>query len=371
MDNSKIRIAFGEEFKKIRKKFFPQYNQTRFADIINEHLDLSWDFSLDQKKVSQIELGRSIQVPEIFIDKFCRYCSEVLKYEVNPSIVDEYININREINSHFSKQIIKVSEYEHLICKSSDKIFSQYFGTYNCLFYSTDSLNRKPIKGILTIKSDTSTNQCKAEFQILDDKNIIKEYEGVFMFNTHYSMWYCILVGKLKQEVCMLVAQHFKSTLKDNLFNIAFAITSSAGMKKRPTVHRMFISRKKIDIDKIDLLLAQLKLNDDTIFISEDNILALEQSIKKELENSCDDTQKYRLGIVAECIERIKHCKCEKYYRIDESELYDTHTICDDKVILGYAVSKIRQCTENKYYNKLSDTVHEICSEIMESEFKD
>lgn len=127
-------------------------------------------------------------------------------------------------------------------------------------------------------------------------------------------------------------------------------------------MHRMIISREKISDDKIELLLSQLKLNDDTILISEYQLNALREDVKEEFNDEHNIRIKEYYQIIMKCIEEIEKQPCEKYYKINEALIYDSKNICANKRTLGYIVSLLRKYTDNKYYNKLSDTVHEICS---------
>lgn len=362
---SDARINFGKEVKKMRKNLFPQKSQTGFSKIINEHLN-DTKFILSQKKVSDIERGNKIPIPESFVIEFAKISND-FGYEFDKKIVSDFLKEIKNIkkNAHNSKPIISIVEHEDLVSKSTRKVFEQYIGSYNCLFHSTDSSEPKAIKGIMEIKEDSMNNQCRVTFSIIENSVAIKEYEGIFILNSHYNMWYSLLVGKEKQEICMIASQHFNSTLRKNLYNIALVITTSAGIRKRPTMHRMFISRDDITKNKMDLIIPQLKLNDDTIFISETELTNLKSDMQKKLTEPVDEKQKRYFDVVLKCIAEIEKSPSEKYYRISEAIIYDSNKISKDKKILGYAISKIRRYTDNKYYNKLSDTVHEICTNIM------
>ena len=367
MEKDIIRANFGKELKKVRKTLFPNYNQERFADKINSNLPPDTDFYLDQKKVSLLETGKNITVSKSFITILNDLCS-TWGCQLDDEIVESFKALMPKTRKFQNKTLIKITEYENILSKPYQKIFSNYFGQYNCIFHSTDSSDPKCIKGIMAIKRDDIENQCKVSFEIVEDKNIIKTYEGPFFFNTYYNMWYCILIEKKLQEICMITAKHFNSSVRENLFNVALVITTSAGQKKRPTMHRMFITRKEINDTQENLILSQLKLNDDTIVISEKDLNVLKESAYEKLNNCNNIDEKFLYEIVIKCIKKIEEQPCEKIYRIDESILYDTKTISTNKTVLGLAVSKIRGYTDNKYYNKLSDTVHEICTDIMERE---
>ena len=74
----------------------------------------------------------------------------------------------------------------------------------------------------------------------------------------------------------MLTASHFNSTIHPNLLNVAIALTTSSGIEKRPTMHRILISRKRIrNKETLELIQAQLCLNTDQICISKTALDAL------------------------------------------------------------------------------------------------
>lgn len=366
MEKSKARIDYGSELKKIRKTYFPHKNQTQFAEKLNGLLPQNSDVFLDQKKISNLETGTITKnIPEALIKNLDEIFIN-MGYTMSRDIFDNFLT---EIHTSFQDKKIKavatIYENDNLLSKSDNKIFSYYHGKYYCIFHSTDSSDPKCIYGEMEINGGDSLNQTITKFKIIENNEVIKEYEGVFVFNTHYNMWYSILIGKKKQEVCMIAAQHFNSTLRSNQLNVALVITTSAGMQKRPTMHRMVISRNKICEKQRDLLLSQLKLNDDTIFISKEKLNLLESDIVKELNNSKDSTEKHYYNAMLKSIEEIRKMPCESYYKIDEAIIYDSTIISNDKKIRAHVICKIREYTENRYYNKLSNTVHEICTKIM------
>lgn len=364
-----VRKDFGCAIKAFRKHI--KKNQTRFAEIINDKLN-SKAFTLDQKKISQLENGKKIKLSKNFIEEFISIFKEMCnqnEYSIDETILDNFLTeAQNYASTPSSKPIINIFEHENLLVEPHQDVFIQYSGKYNCFFYSTDSTEKKYLTGIMEITNEERTKQCKALFSLIENEKVIKKYEGVFFINRHYNMWYCILIGTQKQEVCMIASQLFTATLRKNLFNVALVITTSAGVKKRPTMHRMIISREDIPNEKIEVLLSQLKLNDDTILISESKLKALKKDITQKLNIQHNEKLEEYYRVIFKCIEEIEKQPSEKYYRIDESLIYDSSTICTDKKSLGYAISIIRQYTNDKYYNKLSDTVHEICSMLAKKE---
>lgn len=363
---TKAGIAYGKEIKKLRQEIFSRKNQTYFAEKINELLPKSSTVFLDQKKVSNLETGTiNNKISETLIKDLDKIFTD-MGYEIDRDVLNDFLTeVKKSYHTKKNKTVAIIYENDNILARPNNKTFKYYEGKYFCMFHSTDSSDPKCIHAEMEIIREHSLNQCITTLIIKEGDKAIKEYDGLFVFNTHYNMWYSVMVGKEKQEICLIAAPHFNSTIRNNQLNVALVITTSAGMQKRPTMHRMFISRNKINEEQEKLILAQLKFNDDTISISETSLTHLEADIKKELKDTTDQEDIRRYNAVLKCIEEIRKSPSEKYYKIDEAIIYDSNKISNNKSILSYAICKIRQYTDNKYYNKLSDTVHEICTKVM------
>lgn len=57
----------------------------------------------------------------------------------------------------------------------------------------------------------------------------------------------------------------------------------------------------------------------------------------------------------------------ESYYTIDESIIYDSSEITDNRTQRANIVSILRENSNSEYYNKISDTVEEICLNIIDN----
>lgn len=248
-----------------------------------------------------------------------------------------------------------------------------YCGEYYTLFLSTDSADRRLVEGKLIIAQDqTDPSLCNVHLTLYGPKHTaIKWYTGTCFINRHYRTWHCILIGQKKQEVCMLTASHFNATLRQNQFNMTLALTTSAGVQKRPTVHRLFLSRKPIPKKDRQLIQSQLMMNTDSICISEKALLDLENEAKLQVQKATSKLKQSEYQAVLAAIQKIRELGHEEtYYTIDESIIYDAETIAADKRFRGFAVSRIRSRTNNVYYNKISQTVLEICANILENRKK-
>lgn len=368
MEKNDVRKNFGDEVRKGRKFLFKKNNQTFFAEKVNFFYNGA---NLDQKKVSLIECGNDIELSVDLIENLYQFFKES-GFDFNEKTKED---LKKHIENNPPKKRKKpkkckpivINEFRNLLSKPQQDVLSKYFGNYNCFFYSTNSREPKIVNGTMTISGNIIANCCDVSFSIpLDKEGGEKIYQGTFFYNQYYNMWYCILVGDAKQEICMIASQHINSTINDNLLNVAFVITTSAGTVKRPTIHRMFLSRKELSEEKKELILSQLKLNDDTIIISESQINRLYEKTSQLLKQTNDKKEHIILMAILKSLDEIRKHPCETYYKIDEATIYDTSNISEDKAILSCVVSELRKYTDNKYYNKLSNTVHEICTEIFE-----
>ena len=163
-----------------------------------------------------------------------------------------------------------------------------------------------------------------------------------------------------------MISTHFNCTIHKNLFNVALVLTTSSGTQKRPTVHRMLISRNKMIGENLRLVLAQLRLNNDMVCLSEDSIKRIKKDIQSKLYKVKSNKVKQKYTAVLDCINLIEtHGKKETYYRMDEAALYDTQMVSSSKLLRSYAISLLRSYSETPYYNKINDTVNSICSDII------
>ena len=355
---------FGLIVRNARKEKGSNWNQTRLSKEINLRIEKFGEKNFDQKKVSRLERGdNSLKLTErviLAIKDIFEFPDEI----INPIIQE--LKDSSEV-SRSKKLLVFAKESGQLITTSTDSVLVPYLGTYYCLFYSTDSTKKKPIHGVLEISFDENYNsQCVASLRLMEGNKVIKRYNGPIIINIHYRSWYCILVGEEKQEICMMISSHFNSTIHKNLLNVALVLTTSAGIQKRPTMHRMLISRNKLSGERLKLALSQLRLNTDTIVISEDALNKLKKDVTKKLDKLTNKSSISKYKILLESIDVIQNLgKKEIYYKIDESILYDSNLIIADEKMRSYVVSSIRSYTDNEYYNKVSQTVHNICTDIV------
>lgn len=359
-----VREQFGEALLSARKQH--GWSQTLLATKANRGLP-GGEKPFDQKKISNIELNKSnVRLTKAGIQVLQSVC------QLPDDVVSPFLEIilSASMKKPTPSCPVSIQEKGQLICKvsgpSSD--LGRYCGEYNCLFVSTDSASPSLVEGKLRISSDSDGGgNCFAYMTIYNNKKEeIKWYSGPFFLNQHYRTWHCILVGKVKQEICMLTATNFNATLRPNQYNMALCLTTSSGVEKRPTVHRLLISRKPIPKRARKLIQAQLRLNTDSICIEEDAIEELEKDAAQHLKAATSEKDSLKYQAVLNCIDRIRKTRQRVYYTIDESIIYDSQEIAASKELRSFVVSEIRSYTRHTYYNKVSQTVLDICADIIE-----
>lgn len=362
----KIKDEFGRAIYEYRNRFKPKISQKML--VIKVRKDCNGK-NIRQEKISHIEHGKDEFLSEKEIKSIQKICS------IPEELTKSYINLVEEkYYSKIKENLVYIRENEYLLTKNRHTEIVFYEGDYYCYFHSTDSDDKKIVEGKMSILPFQASNICEAKFVIYDDnKKIIKEYIGQFFLNTLYDMSYCILICEDKQETSFLISNHFiASTKKRNLFNIALVLTTSAGTTKSPTMHRMLISRKQISRKTLKILLSQLKLNSNLIFISENQLNELESFYKNQESDSLDEDYKQFRKYILKTIDYIRNSSAkETYYSIDETIIYNTKTIIpiqNNKYIQSMIISELRNKTDIEYNNKINERAADICLNIINSQ---
>ena len=103
------------------------------------------------------------------------------------------------------------------------------------------------------------------------------------------------------------------------------------------------------------------------ITISEESLRCLEQRIADEEQKEADQKISAQYKALKDCISYIKsNGKKKIYYQIDESIIYDSAAIVDDISLRSFVVATLRNNTDERFYNKLSQTVQDICINIIQ-----
>ena len=239
------------------------------------------------------------------------------------------------------------------------KIYKGYPGTYYTYFFPTISNKEDLLRGKLKIGDPAENGTCSAHMKlytgdIKTDENgkseeIIKEYKGEFSISIPMQSGYCILKNDQSDECCFLIFHHFYLLNNDLKCRVAVAATTSAGGNRRPTIHRIYLSRDRLNVQGEKFIRGQLRLNESEILITKE---AYAEMLKKE-----EIPEKF-----AEIFE--KEAKLESYYTVVEARL----TNCGiSKEEFARVISLLRDYSVSPKYNKVSMKTDEFVFENYEN----
>lgn len=162
------------------------------------------------------------------------------------------------------------------ITSPTDDAFKGFMGSFEVYFYKTAGKNLDLLHGTLKFESSSDGTTCIASLslptgdtRITDDKevDIVKEYTGTLIVSKHMQSGYVFLDNG--RDISVLIFHHWYLQNNDLKCTMASAITTSSGSNRRPTTHRICITRDPIPHDKIPYIKGQLLLNDADILISQ------------------------------------------------------------------------------------------------------
>ncbi|MBQ7066868.1 MAG: helix-turn-helix transcriptional regulator [Lachnospiraceae bacterium] len=279
--------------------------------------------------------------------------AEALNVDIRDLLTADYSN---PIKTNSNKKSITENQNNLLVSDPSDRAFNGYLGTYHILFYKTKDQNDELVKGKLTFEEDKKNKKCVAKLVIdagertKKEENSVtadKKYFGSLIISHSMHSAYAYLCSENIGEVCMLVFHHWYINNSSLKCTMACAITTSAGSNRRPTIHRMCITKDELSGEVLELVKGQLLLNNPEIILSEKqlDILLLDEAIpdsfKEILQRSA---QKNR-------------CVC-----IQESSLYDS-TLSEKERIKW--ISYVRAQSKGQKYNKISKRTEDVLASLL------
>lgn len=252
-----------------------------------------------------------------------------------------------------------------LIQDSSHSIFNGYFGNYYTFFYSTISTEDNLLKGELNIYNDNSS-VCKVQLCLytgktnLEGKPIVKKYNGNMIISVSMGTCYCILINEYIGEMCFILFNHMYLFHNDLECRMGVAITTSSGDNRRPTAHRILISRYDFNIsddyDDLNFVEGQLKLNESKINITSDRF----SELMKNLNDDSDEKRNFLKDF-------LNMSQKEEMYSIEESIIrslpYSTKLKLD-------CISLLRKYSTSLKYNKISSKTDEYIFKYIEKKPK-
>lgn len=324
--------------------------------IKSQHItqkQLSQSTGISQSTLSKLLANKS----KFTVEQLIKICV-ALKTDISEFISFQDGNISSISNIYSS-----IIENDNLVCDTKRPAYKGYLdNVYSIYFYSTISSETKLIHGQLSL-NNTDENRCKINLKLYTGKidisgeKITKNYTGDMIISIPLSSCYCILVNQSIGEMCFLIFHHMFLFNHDMMCRVGAALTTSSGENRRPTLHRMIISKYDFDLQDnspdLHFLKGQLKLNDSQIIIPKSSF----EEVKKYIfQNNLKEFQTFFSSF-----ERLS--STEEYYIIDENKLLDSNFSVSTKI---QCISLLREKSISNKYNKISSKADEYLFKYLE-----
>lgn len=299
---------------------------------------------LGQSTVSKFLAGDT-RVSLIHVAKICR------ALEIDPGEILSLSSETRRVADDGS--MLEIREDDMLIDNPTHPAFKGYLRSFKVYFNSTISSENKILQGDLKFQPSENRRYCAAELILdtgkkkTDGEVVQKHYKGKMLISLSMSACYCILTEVDIGEICFMVFNHMFLFHEELVCRLACVTTVSSGGNKRPTMHRLLISRIEFDVDNpktedFKFLRGQLMLNTSDIVI------------EKKVYDRMKETEKDILdqNEIRELLDEFENgCERLEVYRIDESKLRNMSCATGSKVKL---ISLLREYSMSSKYNKIS-----------------
>lgn len=236
-----------------------------------------------------------------------------------------------------------IAEFGNFISQASNRVFRGYLGKYNAYFYPTKGDEGELIRGELYL-SESPFGQCQAKFRIFTKRflngvkdEVIKEYIGNMVISLNMSACYLVLRSEKNGEISFMTFRYMHMNEYELVCRIALALTTSAGENRRPTAHRILLTRKDLSEQELDLLRSQLLMNAEKIVIDREE---LNQIIDQF---GCKPEEKQRFFSVIR----------PNHYCVFDESLFNEMFF--DEVKKKELICKVRNASLSARYNKVSD----------------
>ena len=314
---------------------------------------------LGQSTVSKFLAGDT-RVSLIHIAKICR------ALEIDPGEILSLVSAGERKES--GNEILETWENDMLICDPSHPAFKGYMRDFEVFFNSTISSENKILHGKLSFQSSGNGRYCSAKLVLntgkktIDGTPIQKKYRGKMIISLSMSACYCVLTEMEIGEICFIVFNHMFLFNEELACRMACVATVSSGGNKRPTMHRLLLSRKELDMenpesDDYKFVKGQLLLNTSDILIEKSSY----EKMKKE---EADFTERSEIRDLLDEFER--YWERLDVYRIDEAKLRNANCEMEEKIRL---ISLLRKYSMSERYNKISTKTDEHIYHYLESKY--
>lgn len=339
-----------------------------FSDTINSQIikvikERQKDLKLSQKEMSKKSGISQPTISKLMSKKSNFSLDDIIKIskalDVNLlKIASASYDMYNDNSLYYSTR--SISESDNFVINPSRQAFKGYIGnTYYVYYKSTISSEEKIIEGKLEFSS-TDDNTCSVNLKIytgnynINGQKIYKEYIGNMIISLPLSTCYISLVNQQIGEISYLTFAHMFVFNSDMLCRMGAVLTTSAGEHKRPTLHRMLISKVEFDLqDENDALFldSQLNLNNKNIILSAKNLENLE--VDPDIQQLLDKVS----------VDKLK----SMYYVIDENQLLSSNMNVTDKI---NAINKLRKYSITYKNNKINDYTNSLLFSYVENKIK-
>lgn len=244
------------------------------------------------------------------MDDLCDILNNEIKYEISKNNIGIYIQ--RSPNTNFLYALCKALgvSSDYLLGLSDENVLNSGFdyrykekrySKYECkdyYFYFYPTVSNSPTKVNVANLSIVYDGKYKVELKIQTDENEQKRYIGELILSKNYEVGYINLIGVNLGEIVSL-AFHDPNingqTIKTEILVGAMLSVSSGDFKRAPVMSRFILSRRKIDDAYMDVVKANLTLNNKYIEIDEDSFkeafdsTALDDMLKEKIMSRLTD----------------------------------------------------------------------------------
>lgn len=344
-------------------------NNKFYYDNYNSKIVLKVNQKIKNKHITQKQLAQSTGINQSTLSKLLANKS---KFTVEQLIkicialetdISEFISFQNSHLNAISNIYSSLIENDNLVCDTKRSAYKGYLDNkYSIYFYSTISSETKLIHGQLTL-NNTDENRCKINLKLytgkidISGKKITKNYTGDMIISIPLSSCYCILINQSIGEMCFLIFHHMFLFNNDMICRVGAALTTSSGENRRPTLHRMIISKYDFDLQDnspdLHFLKGQLKLNNSQIIIPKSSF----EKVKKYIfQNNLEEFQTFFSSFESLSSK-------EEYYIIDENKLLDSNISVSTKI---QCISLLRENSISHKYNKISSKSDEYLFKYLE-----
>lgn len=329
-------------------------NKTEVSDEIWERIKTL----IQKKKLSQAELhrmcnlhGYKITQPEI--SKLISGTQHLNLYQLIAFSDVLGVSANHLIDEQLSFQKVQVTGSSFALDPDEDE-FAGYLGSYHTIFKSTSPFDEKILHGRITFLPVDRAKLCGALLELDtgetdgEGKRVLKVYQGQLIISKKMGVAYCILVNEKIGEISMIAFRHRNFFVKQAECRMGLVLTVSAGEKKEPVTHRIFLSRKEQDKQSLKYLVPYLKQEADEILVAKQKFMKI--------------VDEYKLNTYFS--EFVQKNKGEEFYRIDEKDIrrINPHLTREEVTKI---MSFIKNSSSGSFCHSLPDTQDGACFELV------